>query len=98
MPLVEEKAGPIRWHSQWEIYGLDITQFLAKISRESGRQTEELRRRAPLDQLVYGWDRWDKNKRSASRDLLHLHYWLESLHNDGFVGGTGACYAGGRAG
>ena len=41
---------------------LDITQFFAKIQRESPRGTDEGKLKAPVEQLMYGWDRFDKNK------------------------------------
>lgn len=97
IPFIEDGPGTTgrvqgtRWHSQWEIYGLDINQFFAKIQRESPTSDEDAKLRAPVDQLVYGWDRFEKNKRSSPRDLLQLHYWLETFWIDA-LNGDHSCY------
>ena len=57
-----------RFHSQWEIYGHTLPQLMAALVAP---------RPPPHEQFIYGWDRETKQKTSAPRDMLELHYFLQ---------------------
>lgn len=77
-----------RFHSQWEIYGHSLVELMTPMMSAA--------RSGPHEHFVYGWDRQEKKKTSAPRDMLHLHYYLSVVAQEstpqGEQGGLSACY------
>ena len=82
-----------RFHSQWEQYGESLQSLMSTL-RE--RWSEEL---VPaLYQFTYGWDRYSaKDHSSGIRDMMQLHYLLETLDHEASGQSTAVCYETGGA-
>ena len=83
-PLVRQHGGDrgfelsgSRFHSQWETYGQGLRKMMSELRSRWPNAV-----RPELQQFVYGYDRTEKKAGSKERDMLELHYFLETLETE----------------